>query len=153
MRTIIEEILSTFEQFVRLRQDEIEDLNIYKKMNGVDVKCLNEIRHSWRVSQAKHYAHLQHFKTYELYEFLQELYDDEQIDKYKTFVGFVICERGLPTNSHGWHEKPEISDELIQWLFRHHRSLREIDLSFSDFEEAYKEACWRDLCESLMMTQ
>lgn len=76
MRTTTEDILRPFEQFVRLRQDEIEDLNTYKKMSGVNVKCLNEIRHSWRVSQAKLYAHLQHFKTYELYEFLQELYDD-----------------------------------------------------------------------------
>lgn len=101
----------------------------------------------YRLQQAQAYAELELYKTSDLYSVLQEVFDTGY--KGETFVAFaayIVNERGMPNPM--VEEPAFISQELHQWLFANQKQFANYDFSFENFEEAFKESCWRGWCES-----
>lgn len=142
-------ILKEFGRFYCGRQYEWQEKERAARSNELIDQLSEDDLVAIRISQAFPFAEIDCYKTCDIYDTLQDIFDNNLIEEHRMFAAFLLNNRGIPGTE--LIEKPELSDALIQWLFRHKKSFEHYDFSFANFEEAYKEAHWHDFIERHMM--
>jgi hypothetical protein len=140
-------VVEVFELFYKLRKTEWDAKSNDNELTKYDYRASGNIVDGYHIEQAFPYSELELYKTCDLYDVLQEMFDSGKIDEtFTAFAAFLIQVRGFPDPT--WIEPVTITGKLHSWLFRNANSFKGWDFSFGNFEEAYKESCWRDWLEN-----
>lgn len=143
------DLLKIFYTFYRLR--ELETENTLKNINvqKLDYNDAKVDKFCGRINQALPFAELQCFNRDDYFDAVINLVNINLIEKNIAFVAFFYQRFGMPQPS--WFETESIPKYLIEWLYKNGKILKTYDFSFHDFESAFKEACYKQYQDDVIM--
>jgi hypothetical protein len=141
MLRIKDTLLENFVTFLELREKEEQTAQKQRYQQNLRLEQIECNRFCHRIDQALFYAELNYYKREDYFATLEELLEKDLLEKHRTFAAFTYHRYRLPDVR--WYEFDEISPALRQWLFANAASFKDYNFSFSDFEEAFKEASYK----------
>lgn len=134
-------LIGNFTGFNNLRKKELIDTIKYKSDVNLSVSNTEYMRFCYRIEQAPFFAELQLYKREDYFMSLDTLFEEGKLEQYHAFAAFTYNRYGMPNAQ--WFEFDSISTGLKKWLFANALHFKQYDFTFTNFEEAFKEACYR----------
>jgi hypothetical protein len=132
------DIFNDFQSFRDQEEEKHEQLALSTHLDFNDI--VDEMFYL-RVEQALPYATLHDHPRMDYVNALIDLHQHDELDQQLAFAAFVFKQFGIPNTK--WCEFKNMPRDLLKWLYRNSGKFRQFDFSFSDFEEAFKEASYR----------